>query len=135
MLELSSLHLSTYGVSSAASSIPSSIAHWHSHLCHVSVSRVQVLAFKVLLGSMSTSSFDCISYQIGKQSPLLFNNIESIAFVSFDLILSYVWGPSLIPSISVSRYFVIFVDDYSCYSWMFLMKSHSQLLDIYQNFA
>jgi hypothetical protein len=36
---------------------------------------------------------------------------------------------------SGSRYFVIFVDDYSRYTWVFLMKSHSELLDIYLNFA
>ena len=36
---------------------------------------------------------------------------------------------------SGSRYFVIFVDDFSCYTWVFLMKSHSKLLDIYRTFA
>jgi hypothetical protein len=32
------------------------------------------------------------------------------------------------------RYFVIFVDDYSCYILLFLMKSCFELLDIYPNF-
>ena len=32
-------------------------------------------------------------------------------------------------------YFVIFVDDYSCYNWIFNMKYHSELLQIYSNFA
>ena len=36
---------------------------------------------------------------------------------------------------SSSRYFVIFVDDFSCYTWVFLIKSHSELLDIYRTFA
>ena len=36
---------------------------------------------------------------------------------------------------SGSRYFVIFVDDSSLYTWVFLMKSHSKLLDIYHTFA
>jgi hypothetical protein len=35
---------------------------------------------------------------------------------------------------SGSRYFVI-VDDFSRYNWVFLMKSRSELLDIYRNFA
>ena len=36
---------------------------------------------------------------------------------------------------SGSRYFVIFVDDFSRYTWVFLMKSCSELLDIYRTFA
>jgi hypothetical protein len=36
---------------------------------------------------------------------------------------------------SGSCYFVIFVDDFSRYTWVFLMKSRSELLDIYRTFA
>jgi hypothetical protein len=43
--------------------------------------------------------------------------------------------PSPIPSMSGSWYFVVFVDDYSCYTLVFLMKSRYELLDIYRNFA
>ena len=53
----------------------------------------------------------------------------------FELIHSNVWGPSPINSIGGSCYFVVFVDDYSCYSWVFLMSSHDELLNIYCNFA
>ena len=53
----------------------------------------------------------------------------------FYLIHSDVWGPSPINSIGGSRYFVMFVDDYSRYSWVFLMLSRDELLNIYRNFA
>jgi hypothetical protein len=53
----------------------------------------------------------------------------------FDLIHSDVWGHSPINSIGGSRYFVVFVDDYSRYSWVFLMSSCDELLNIYRNFA
>jgi hypothetical protein len=99
------------------------------------VSRVQVLVSNGLLGSVSNKSFDCISCQLGKQPALPYNNSESIASASFDLIHSDVWGPSPVPSMSGSHYFVIFVDDFSRYTWVFLMKSRSELLDIYRNFA
>jgi hypothetical protein len=74
---------------------------------------------------VSSNSFDCISCQLRKQPALPFNNSESHATASFDLIHSDVWGPSPIVSMSGSRYFVIFVDDFS----------RSELLDIYRNFA
>jgi hypothetical protein len=84
---------------------------------------------------VSNSSFDCISCQLGKQPALPFNNSESHATASFDLIHFDVWGPSLVASMSGSRYFVIFVDDFSRYTWVSLMKSRSELLDIYSTFA
>ena len=64
-----------------------------------------------------------------------FNTSESISIDIFDLIHSDVWGPSSISSIGESQYFVIFVDDYSCCSWIFNMKHRSELLQVYSNFA
>ena len=84
---------------------------------------------------MSNSPFACISCQLGKQLALPFNNSESHATASFDLIHFDVWGPSPVASMSGSRYFVIFVDDFSRYTWVFLMKSCYELLDIYRTFA
>ena len=42
------------------SSIPS-LALWHARLGYVSSSRGQQLAFRGLLGSVSTENFDCVS--------------------------------------------------------------------------
>ena len=84
---------------------------------------------------MSRENFDCVSCQLGKQLTLPFNSSESISTDIFDLIHSDVWGPSPVSSIGGSRYFVVFVDDYSRYSWIFHMKHHSELLQVYFNFA
>ena len=50
----------------AVSSIPSLVL-WHARLGHASSSRVQQLASRGLLGSVSTENFDCVSCQLGKQ--------------------------------------------------------------------
>ncbi|WJZ96954.1 hypothetical protein VitviT2T_015594 [Vitis vinifera] len=70
-----------------------------------------------------------------KQPALSFNNSDSISKSIFELIHSDVWGPSPVASIGGSRYFVVFIDDYSRYSWIFPMKSRSEILSIYSNFA
>ena len=44
----------------AVSFIPS-LAHWHACLGHASSSRVQHLASRGLLGSVSIENFDCVS--------------------------------------------------------------------------
>ena len=59
-----------------------------------------------------------------------FNNNESISNSIFELIHSDVWGPSPVASIGGSRYFVVFIDDYSRYSWIFPMQSRSEILPI-----
>ena len=63
------------------------------------------------------------------------NNNESISNSIFELIHSDVWGPSPVGSIGGSQYFVIFIDDYFRYSWIFPMKYRSEILPIYSNFA
>ena len=115
-------------------SVPS-FALWHARLGYASSSRVQQLTSRGLLGSVSTENFDCVSCQLGKQPALPFNTSESISTDVFDFIHSDVLGPSSISSISGSRYFVVFVDDYSRYSWIFNMKHRSELLQVYSNFA
>ena len=121
MFPMDNLHLppvapvSIAAAATAVSSLPS-LALWHSRLGHASSSQVQQLASRGLLGSVSKDNFDCTSCQLGKQPALSFNNSESISNSIFELIHSDVWGPSPVGSIGGSQYFVIFIDNYSCYS-------------------
>ena len=66
MFPMDNLHLPLVAPVSVAaattvSSIPS-LALWHAQLGHASSSRVQKLASRGLLGSISTKIFDCVSY-------------------------------------------------------------------------
>ena len=68
MFPMDNLHLppiTPVFVAAAVSSLPS-LALWHSCLGHASSSRVQQLASKGLLGSVSKNNFDCTSCQLGK---------------------------------------------------------------------
>ena len=136
MFPVDNLHLPPVAPVSIAAvfSLPS-LALWHSRLGHASSSRVQRLASRSLLGSVSKDNFDRTSCQLGKQPAFSFNNSESISNSIFELIDSDVWGLSPVASIGGSRYFVVFIDDYSHYSWIFPMKSRSEILPIYNNFA
>ena len=93
--------ISVAAVTAAVSSLPS-LALWHSRLGHASSSRVQQLASKGLLGSVSKDNFDYTSCQLGKQPAFPFNNSESISNSIFELIHSNVWRPSPVASISGS---------------------------------
>ena len=73
--------------------------------------------------------------QFGKQTALPFSNSVTYALSPFDLIHYDVWGPSLITTQGGSHYFVIFVDDFSIYSWIYLFKNRSELYQIYRDFT
>ena len=137
MFPVDNLHLppiAYVSIAVAVCSLPS-LALWHSRLNHAPSSRVQQLASKGLLGSMSKDNFDCTSCQLEKQPVFPFNNSESISNSIFELIHFDVWVPSPVTNIGGSRYFIVFIDDYSRYSWIFPMKSCSEILLIYNNFA
>ena len=116
LFELTSLHFLSSSVTAPVIIASASIELWHSRLGHVSLPHIQTLVSKVLLGSVSSSPFDCMPCQLGKQPALSFNNSESIASATFDLIHSDVWGPSPVPTVEGLRYFAIFVDDFSRYT-------------------
>ena len=120
MFPVDNLHLPLVAPISVATAIAISsalsLALWHARIGHASSFRVQQLASRGLLGSVSTENFDCVLCQLGKQPTLPFNTNETISTNIFDFIHSDVWGPSSVSSIGGSRYFVVFVDDYSRYS-------------------
>ena len=73
--------------------------------------------------------------QFGKQIALPFNNNVSHDLSSFDLIHSDVWGPYPISTPGGSHYFVIFMDDFSRYTWIYLFKNRFELYHIYRDFT
>ena len=92
MFPMDNLRLPLFAPISIATAISFilSLALWHARLGHASSSRVQHLASKGFLGSVSTTNFNCVSCQLGKQPALPFNTSESMSTDIFDLIHSNV---------------------------------------------
>ena len=88
LFELTFLHFPTSSVSTLVVVASASFELWHSRLGYVSIPHIKTLVFRGLLGSVSSSSFDCMPYLLGKQPGLPFNNSESIAVATFNLIHS-----------------------------------------------
>jgi hypothetical protein len=107
---------------------------WHSHLDHASLPRVQLLASHGHLGSADSKSFDCVSCHLGKQTHLSLNKSESLSSAPFDLVHYDIWGPTPVPTERESHYFLIFIDDYSHYTWIYVLQHCFELTQVYQNF-
>ena len=48
---------------------------------------------------------------------------------------SNIWGPTRVDSTLDFSYFVTFIDDFSRCTWLFLIKSRSELFSVFQTFT
>ena len=113
MFEVHDLKILSQVVFVAATSATSSLDLWHACLGHPSLSRLQLLVSQGHLGSVQFQNFDCTSCHFGKQTKLPLNKSDSFSSAFFDLIHYDIWGTALVPTEGGSKYFVIFVDDFS----------------------
>lgn len=51
-----------------------------------------------------------------------------------QLIESDLWGPSPVPSILCFKYYVIFIDAYSRFTWLYLLKTKSEVHECFVHF-
>ena len=51
-----------------------------------------------------------------------------------ELVHSDVWGPAPVTSTNDFQYYLLFVDEYSKFSWLYLLKHKSDVLDIFKFF-
>ncbi|KAJ9548922.1 hypothetical protein OSB04_021465 [Centaurea solstitialis] len=107
---------------------------WHQRLGHPGD---QVLKSLVSNNFISCTSDKlgvlCNSCQIGKHTKLPFFDSNTVVSHAFDIIHSDVWT-SPIPSVSGLRYYVIFLDHFTHYLWVFPLKQKSEVFSKFQEF-
>ena len=83
----------------------------------------------------SLSSLECESCQLRKHTRVSFPKcLESRTKSPLELVHIDVWGSSQTTSTLGFWYFVTFIDDFSCYTWLFLMKSRTELFSVFKIF-
>jgi hypothetical protein len=77
---------------------------------------------------------NCEVCKLAKQTKLPFSHSTSTSGARFDLIHSDVWGPAPIESYNGFKYFVIFIDDFSRTTWLYLLKSKDEVFSRFKEF-
>ena len=82
------------------------------------------------------SSLNCESYQYTKLHQVhLSPTVNKQASTPFDLVHSDVWGPCPVMPPTRFKYFATFFDNFSCVTWLYLMKSCSELFSHFHAFC
>jgi len=106
---------------------------WHNRLGHVSLSRLNFIA-KNFLNFPVQSIKSCPICPLAKQSRLPFCHSIISSVKPFELIHCDIWGRYRHSSISGAFYFLTIVDDYSRFTWIFLMSHKNEAQSLLKNF-
>jgi len=110
-----------------------SIDLWHSRLAHASYHTVNVVLRKCNIRCTSTKQF-CEPCTLAKAKQLPFTNSATVYNTPLQLVFADVWGPSPISATDGARYYIVFIDAYSKYIWLYLLHNKSQVPSTFMHF-
>jgi hypothetical protein len=76
----------------------------------------------------------CRGCALGKNAKRPFTSSDTRSKGTLDLIHSDVCGPMSAPSLSGYLYYVIFMDDFSHKTWIYFLKSKTEVFSKFQEF-
>jgi transposase InsO family protein len=120
---------------SALLGVKTSVDVWHSRFGHPSSSIVRDLLNKHHLpftGSLSNKEV-CEPCQLAKSKQLPFPPSTRVSTAPLQLIHTDVWCSPIV-SLSGFRYYVLFIDDFSRYSWLYPLSLKSDVYNAFQKF-
>lgn len=95
---------------------------WHQRLGHPQHRVVELLKNNKLIVSTSKNKSICTSCQMAKVCGLPFILSNEFYFEPFRVIHCDLWGPAHVTSFQRYQYYVIFVDEFTRYTWYFPLK-------------
>ncbi|KAJ0745776.1 putative RNA-directed DNA polymerase [Helianthus annuus] len=119
----------------AFSTVRASTNTWHQRLGHPHSQLLNFMLSQYCLPVFSKhSSMDCDSCSVGKSSRLHLplSNFKSSHIL--DLVFCDVWGPAPVTSCDGHNYFLLCVDHYSRFMWIFPLKLKSDVFNIFKQF-
>jgi transposase InsO family protein len=90
-----------------------------------------------LLGNKNSTSFnndivDCASCKLGKSKTLHFPLHKTHTTKPFEVVHIDVWGIAPANSHEHYKYFVIFIDDFTRFTWVYFFRSKSEIFPMFK---
>ena len=110
---------------------------WHNRLGHPS-NKVLSIALASVDVSCTSPYSDSITHckhcLHGKMHQLPFNKSDFQASKPLELVHFDVWGPAPVTFVNDFKYYVVFVDECSKFTWLFLFRLKSDVFDVFKHF-
>ena len=127
------MNFSLIATSSVSCNKASASSLWHTRLGHPASTVVnRVLTSCNLPTKLSVGV--CDTCQMAKSHRLPFSLSSFRALQPLNLVHSDLWGPAPEIGINGARYFVLFVDDHTRFSWLYLLQSKDEALSAFFQF-
>ncbi|RVX04841.1 Retrovirus-related Pol polyprotein from transposon RE1 [Vitis vinifera] len=107
---------------------------WHHRLGHAATDIVTRIMHNCNVSCGKYKATVCSSCQLAKSHRLPTHLSSFHASKPLELVYTDIWGPASVTSTSGAKYFILFVDDYSRYTWLYLLQSKDQALPIFKQF-
>ncbi|KAF2347659.1 Integrase catalytic core [Trinorchestia longiramus] len=128
-----------YHVAAKCSSVSSDDRLWHKRFCHLGFDNLKKLKFLDLVRgfdcSVGNENIFCENCCDGKSHRLHFSRVDQRKVRKpLELIHSDVCGKINPSSLGGGSYFVTFIDDYSRYTWVYIIKNKSDVFGVFTEF-
>jgi hypothetical protein len=111
---------------------------WHKRLGHINFENLIQLNKKEAIRDLpvikNLSSSLCKQCQHGKQTRVKFKTKEHSTTKPLEIVHADVCGPMRTAGLKGEIYFLLFVDDFTRMTWMFLLKKKSETFICFQTF-
>lgn len=115
----------------ASPSPKTSIPSWHSRLGHPNSSMLNVVVSKFSLPlSTSNKHYSCTPCLINKSQKLPFAESSITSTCPLQHIFADVWSSPIISSGNF-KYYLVLIDHFTCYIWLYLLKQKSQVCETF----
>ncbi|XP_019257833.1 PREDICTED: uncharacterized protein LOC109236058 [Nicotiana attenuata] len=106
---------------------------WHKRLGHAPIDVIKKIE---ALNELATGvlSQPCTVCPVAKQTKMPFQLSNTTSKSIFELVHCDIWGPYRVPTHDGKRYFVTIVDDYSRFTWIFLLNCKSEAIVVLRDF-
>lgn len=109
---------------------------WHQRLGHLNSRFLKILNSQHVIDVNKWKKIPtlCSSCQLGKSCKLSFPSRNKIETEPLAKIHSDLWGPTPVSSFQGMKYYVVFVDDFSRFSWLYPLKMKSEFFTTFLKF-
>ena len=108
---------------------------WHHRLGHPNMRILQKIIFTYEFPTLSVNKyFSCDACLTSKSHHLPYSKSIHRTHKALEIVHSDLWGPSPVISHAGNRYYVIFVDDFTRYTWLYPLKLKSNVLSVFLDF-